>query len=76
MKEWSIVNAVNWTRKELIPHLAKRNAAGVTDRKFAKDLGVTVNVIFVQATHLQETPGSLVNEAQRLRDDLKKMDVR
>ena len=56
MKEWSIVNAVNWTRKELIPHLAKRNAAGVTDRKFAKDLGVTVNVIFVQATHLQETP--------------------
>jgi len=71
MKEQSIVSATRWTKDELIPHIAKREAIGVSNGEFIRDVFTAIRVIHAQATHLARASSALVSYGEKLNTDLK-----
>lgn len=71
-EEHTLINAVNWTTQELIPHVLERNKSGISNRELLQDVNVAANIIKIQATHLQETSLAAIIQAQLLKADVEK----
>ena len=67
----TILTQVEWTKRELVTHVAKRAAdPRVSCDELLKDVTTTANVIKTQATHLEEESTAILGETKTLRSDL------